>query len=60
MPLRRSRKGAENGGGDDDELDSDEDWDTSEWGKEDVESACMALLDEIEKPQIPSGIEWRL
>ena len=41
-------KGAENGGGDDDELDSDGDWDTSEWGKEDVESACMALLDEIE------------
>ena len=46
-------KGAENGGGDDDELDSDEDWDTSEWGKEDVESACMALLDEIEKATDP-------
>mgnify|MGYP003337121654 CR=1 FL=1 len=48
-------KGAEVTGGDgrNDELDSDEDWDTSEWGKEDVESACMALLDEIEKATEP-------
>lgn len=47
-------KGAEaTGGGGDDELDSDEDWDTSEWGKEDVEAACMALLDEIEKATVP-------
>ena len=45
-----AEKGAEVTGGEggNDELDSDEDWDTSEWGKEDVESACMALLDEIE------------
>jgi hypothetical protein len=48
-------KGAEatGGGAADDELDSDEDWDTSEWGKEDVESACMALLDEIETATVP-------
>jgi hypothetical protein len=38
--------------GGDGELDSDEDWDTSEWGKEDVEQACVALLDEIEQAEV--------
>ena len=37
----------------DEDLDSDEDWDTSEWGKEDVEQACVALLDEIEQADTP-------
>ena len=37
----------------DEDLDSDEDWDTTEWGKEDVEQACVALLDEIEQADTP-------
>ena len=36
------------GENEDKDLDSDEDWDTTEWGKEDVEQACVALLDEVE------------
>ena len=47
-----SKQGAENGGGDDDELDSDEDW-TPVSGAKKMWSACMALLDEIEKTTDP-------